>query len=596
MSDRARPGFRAPGAAPAAHGIVLTEAAAPRTRRRTTVLAVLAVSAVLVGATAIGQSGHVRAAFDFGPGEPLRWIRAGGWADLEVVDGHLVFVPVTRDTLLRLPASFPAGPVRWITLRARITVDPQWAPDADVSSYETGRHELTLSWSRTDDSPHPEAETTLAEEGLFDGEVHTYEFPVGEQPGWSGTITSVDLDLLDDRAPACRIEIDRIALLGHRPTAFGSWPVLAAVAAGWSLLALLIRRRSRGTRLVLAVLAPVTAVFLLEVALNFVAFERPVESTLVRVLANEVEMPGYRDFFRYDPQCLFTQAPGVSYRPDDRINAEGLRGPLPPLERERPTLRVATFGDSSTFGLGLAWPDCYPARLAAELEQLLPSGAGLSGVELIDAGVIASTVVQGRRIFAHHVRRYRPDVVTLAFGSINEHYPTALSDRDRLRLTERLPRWAYDGRRWLLERSKTAQLIASMADRLGEPDVPDDWAESMTRRVEPSEFAEELRGFIGDIRAAGARAVLVSLPRSPELERDLPVLLEYSRAIEQVAAEMEVPLLDVGSHLDELPPSEEGYFQDGVHPSRRGSAWIARMLAPLVLQAARLEDPASDPH
>jgi lysophospholipase L1-like esterase len=552
------------------------------------------LSVLLIGATAVGQSGHVRAAFDFDSAEPPRWAAAGGRADLAARNGHLLFVPSTRDTVLRLAASFPARPVRWISIRARFVVEPEWTPALDAASYETGRHELTLAWTRTADSPLPEAETYLTEEGLFDGKPHTYEFPVGEQEGWAGTITSVDLDLLDARAPACRIEIDRIALLGHRPTALGSWLVLGVVAACWSLLAVLVRRRRRESRYVVAMLAPATAVFLLELALNFVAFEHPVESTLVRVLVNEVEMPGYRDFFRYDPQCLFTQDPDASYRAGERINEQGLRGPLPPVPREGGTLRVAAFGDSSTFGLGLSWADSYPARLAAELERLLASGPDTRSrrVEVINAGVIASTVVQGRRIFAHHVRRYRPDVVTLAFGAINEHYPTVLSDRERLRLTSRLPRWAYETRRWLLARSKTAQLLARVVDRGTDPGVPDDWLESSTRRVDPSDFAEELRGFVEDVRAAGGQVVLVSLPRAPARELDLPVLLDYSRAIEEVAVEKRVPLVDLRSRLAEFPQDEgEGYFLDSIHPGGRGSAWIARALAPAVLEAARPNSP-----
>ena len=554
----------------------------------------LAAIALLV-AMVLGRSGHVRAAFDFGPREASRWTAAEGIAELTVRDGRLLVVPANRDARLRLAASFPARPVRWISMRARFVVEPGWVRPPDESGYESDRHELTLSWTRTADSPRPGDETFLVEEGVFDGAPHTYEFPVGEQSGWSGTITSVDLALLDVRAPACRIEIDRIAFLGHRPTVLGSWTVLGVIVAGWTVLALLLRGGRRAGRVLLAILAPATAVFLLEVALNCVGFERPVESVVVRVLANEVEMAGFRGFFRYDPDCLFTQKPGVGYRAGESINREGLRGPLPAAPRPDGTLRVASFGDSSTFGLGLPVDESYPARLAVELERLLSArdGGGARSVEPINAGVIGSTVVQGRRIYRHHVRRYRPDVVTLAYGAINEHYPTVLSDLDRLAVARRVPRWAYESREWLLPRSKTAQLLAALLDRQTDLGLPADWLESSTRRVAPAEFAQELRGFIEDARADGAGVVLVSMPRGPGVEDDLPILVDYTRAIETVAAEAAAPLVDLRSRLGEFPEGDGSYFMDSIHPSARGAAWIARTLAPAVLEVLPREGGAT---
>jgi hypothetical protein len=329
------------------------------------VIASLAVAAV-IGCVYVGQHGWELAEFDFDrPGDPEGWVARGGISALE---GRLVIVPATRDPLLVFPARFPARSVGWVRLRIRFVAEAEVAAAVGAGEYEALHHELTLAWTRTDGTAEPEASVSAT--ALFDGSYHDCDLPVRSHDAWRGEIGSLVLDALDARAPRVRIEVDRIALLGHRPTPAGSFPVLLTLAALWALTAWLVvgrpsrpvaRLRSGLARTLVACLAPATVLFVAEAVLNMLSFERPFESAVVQVLVNEAEDPTYRDLFRYDPRCLFTQRPGVEYRRGEPINSLGLRGRLPARERTPGTPRVATFGDSSTFGLGLPLDETYPA-------------------------------------------------------------------------------------------------------------------------------------------------------------------------------------------------------------------------------------------
>lgn len=285
----------------------------------------------------------------------------------------------------------------------------------------------------------------------------------------------------------------------------------------------------------------------------------------------------------------------------ERINAAGYRGPELAREKTPGVLRIATFGDSSTFGMGVEWRETYSARLVEEL-----AAAGVRA-EVVDAGVIGFTIEQGLERYQELVRELRPDVVTLAFGAVNEHFPTKdLEDREKIaenarRAAERRP--VID---WVRERLRVAHFVAYLQERragvdreklaqelmrqrgeqrklaasMGQVDWPG------KRRVSLARFEENLARFAELARADGVRSVvLISMPRHPEREASAPVLVEYNAIVERVGARLGLPVLDArGRIAAELAAGAawEVLFVDHYHPSARGHALIARGLAPLV--------------
>jgi lysophospholipase L1-like esterase len=287
---------------------------------------------------------------------------------------------------------------------------------------------------------------------------------------------------------------------------------------------------------------------------------------------------------------------------DERINDAGYRGPELPLAKTPGRLRIATLGDSSTFGFGVAFADTWSARLIDEL-----SARGVAA-EVLDAGVIGSTIEQGLERYDQLVRARRPDVVVAAFGAVNEAFDSPKGcDRDRIEARNRAlaPRDLLDRAR---RDSRAVQLAAWIADcARGEPSKTEqryarrqaraltrdleigrvDWPG--TRRVRPQRFEQCVAELAERVRSDGARLVLVSMPREPSNERDWPVLPLYSESLARAAASLALPLYDFRGEIARgLAAGREWkeLFLDACHPTPAGHALLARELAPYVADAA----------
>ncbi|MCE9595074.1 MAG: SGNH/GDSL hydrolase family protein [Planctomycetes bacterium] len=286
---------------------------------------------------------------------------------------------------------------------------------------------------------------------------------------------------------------------------------------------------------------------------------------------------------------------------DERINPFGYRGPVLAKAKTPGVLRIATFGDSSTFGMGVRWSETYSARLVEEL-----ASRGVPA-EVIDAGVIGFTIEQGFERYQELVRELHPDVVTLAFGACNEHFPTRdLEDREKIaetarRAAERRPvidwvrenvrvvypfvelqewRRGVDRKKLYAELGKKRSEIRKGEKGMGAVDWPG------MRRVSVARFEEDLTKFVETVRADGAKTVvLISMTRSPQVVADEPVLLEYNAVVERVGAKLGAPVFDARARVAaELAGGAkwEQLFVDFYHPSPKGHALFARELADLI--------------
>ena len=291
-----------------------------------------------------------------------------------------------------------------------------------------------------------------------------------------------------------------------------------------------------------------------------------------------------------DPRTLWTLRPAAGCLGlGDKVNAAGFRGPLIPLERSPGTLRIATLGDSSTFGLGVAWSDCYTARLGDLLER-----AGIEA-EVLCGGIVGFTVRQGLEHYREHVRPYRPDAVVLAFGAINEHFPANLPDAEKIARLQREDR--AGGLRRRLDRLRLMQLVVWALEEAGidttghgeaeeetlPPEVRGDPDWPGVRRVTVEDFERDLRALVEEVRADGAQVLVVSMPRRPEHEARMPILLEYTLGVEKVARELGVRFLDARGVFRGQPegeaPGEPFLEGDPLHPSPYGHGLLAEYLA-----------------
>ncbi|MEM7203692.1 MAG: GDSL-type esterase/lipase family protein [Planctomycetota bacterium] len=264
-------------------------------------------------------------------------------------------------------------------------------------------------------------------------------------------------------------------------------------------------------------------------------------------------------FYEYDRDLVVRLRPEVQHdfraiRPDlgatVTINPAGFRGPaFVPADPE--ALRIAVFGDSVSFGFGVADDEAWPARL----RELLAAKAGTRPVQLRNYAVPGYTTTQGRLLFERHVLAagedgedagpFDPHVVLFAFG-FNDGYLRPQDDRATL-AGERFRHESWPGRLvgWLAAHSR---LVAWLTD-------PGELAPRTPRVSYP-----HLLGNLELVAATGVReGIDVVL-----IDSCLPHCYAR-RAIETTAAAHGVPAVSFRDELRE----RRGLSPEGVWPAAR---------------------------
>lgn len=372
-------------------------------------------------------------------------------------------------------------------------------------------------------------------------------------------------------------------------------------------------RASLTKKLSLAIGLPLALAVAAELGLRLKGFEHPPVEYARIVLwnpAQDAAMEGADDVHATDALALWSPRPGGRVQwsaRDERINAEGFRGPLVPAEHDGSRLRVATMGDSSTFGLGVEYDETYSARLQAELAR-----RGVDA-DVLDFGVIGYTVLQGVVRYRERVRHFHPDVVVSAFGAVNEQWPTAQgtdrarlaaararttdwyaftsSVRKHLRLAHLVAYWKLAADGGMRARHEAWVRPHEELQRTEDGSGAADWAG--TRRVDVDDYVDGLAELRRAVESDGADLVLVTMPRRPAAEGRRPVLLQYTRATREFADEHGLELCDAHATFqagpddlttDELFRVEDGR-EDDWHPTAAGHDVIARCLADAVIAA-----------
>ena len=361
--------------------------------------------------------------------------------------------------------------------------------------------------------------------------------------------------------------------------------------------------RSMSVRLSISVASTVLFFGSLELGLRIAGFEYPPEKVPV-VIWNRVQDKSFRkpdNLFERAPRQLWTLRPGAPdpWEPGAEINEEGYRGPLIPRERKPGTVRIATLGDSSTFGVKLPFRQSYTAQLGEQLSAL-----GIQ-VEVLNGGVVGYTVRQGIERYRRLARGYRPDFVVVAFGAVNEHLPAIdLTDEEKIQRRRQRSATLNRGARFVRNEVRLAHLLAHVADHWGgfrrqrrhrrlqreadEQRIREDCGRSDwpgRRRVSVEEFEQGLELLREMIEADGAEMILVSMPRAPRKEERAPVLLLYNQATRDFAARHRIQLFPARARVQErlqMGDRWEDLFLDAYHPSPRGHALFAGGLAEIL--------------
>jgi len=277
-------------------------------------------------------------------------------------------------------------------------------------------------------------------------------------------------------------------------------------------------------------------------------------------------------------------------------NSRGFQGQEFEERKPEGVLRIVCMGNSSTFGWGVPPDSSYP-RL---LEKILEESSG-GDVEVINAGVPGYSSLQGLVLFEREISTLEPDIVTVSYGA-NDGHMTSSTDYELMSemegpigaVQEAFSRFHI----YKLLRYAVVTFEAGERDRHG--------PEKAVRRVSPRESEENLKDLIGEIREAGAYAVLIELLPSQETGGWKP----YEKILRKLSLAEEVPLVSTGelfrNFLEGATPLDENkrammdrtreiygsgtierhpdiYVRlDRVHPSTLGHLLIAETLVDTV--------------
>ncbi len=285
--------------------------------------------------------------------------------------------------------------------------------------------------------------------------------------------------------------------------------------------------------------------------------------------------------FREDRRWLWEPRPGAVFE-GDLVNEDCQRGRRTPKERGD-ALRIVTLGDSSTFGLGVRDEECFSRRLEALLkERGTPA-------EVVNLGCIGYSAAQAVALYEGKGVQWKPDIVIVAVGAVNEHWaaPGDLSDRKKIALlsqpARRVLRWverysSVRGLEALFSNTAPAEVDATPGAIAPLPSL---------RRVSVDEFESLIEELAKETERNGAKLLVVIPPRRGDAEFGIPTLVEYSNRLRKVVARLGLPSVDV---LDEfrrrdladpalvIDPRGSKLFVDSYHPSKEGHALYSQLL------------------
>jgi lysophospholipase L1-like esterase len=362
-------------------------------------------------------------------------------------------------------------------------------------------------------------------------------------------------------------------------------------------------RRGILARAAIAIVSPIVFFALLEFGVALWGFEYPPADSLIGFVDPNLRVEGGL-LHEASARQIWRPRPGakIPWGTDEKVNAAGFRGPLVDVGKHPGVLRIATLGDSSTFGHSVAWTETYSAQLVAMLAQ-----RGVDA-EVVDAGVVGFSIRQGLERYREQVSPYKPDIVIAAFGAVIEHVGAlgGVDDDELIRKgvldqnawtmkARRLRRdlrslhflaWCFDelrgGRVKDQEAWHNREVRQSMlAPEMGKVDWPG------IRRVSLGEFEEDILLLRRDVERDGGRLILLSMPHRGKVEKDSPVVLEYEKKIHEIGQREGIAAVDGRAAFGQAVRDKHWIpelMADNFHPSPLGHEYLARALCEEVLR------------
>ncbi|MBZ0272224.1 SGNH/GDSL hydrolase family protein [bacterium] len=283
----------------------------------------------------------------------------------------------------------------------------------------------------------------------------------------------------------------------------------------------------------------------------------------------------------------YVMLPGTVYpysKDGEHLNEHGFRGKPLPRERTPGLRRVICMGDSTTAGYG-PLEDSYPYRLQVELEKDFGEGR----VEVFNAGLPGTCLLQQLLLFQRLLRKWRPDVLVVG-GQGDGRRDVYLYRRELER--ERFKR-LYTARRYLAK----SEIYRTMRRLIKGPpvglvlDPMNAGSDTFTNYHAQMDLWADLERFDAMGREDGFKLIFFHPPDRSQIEALRAQGLQpgtpgyrastYRGIPEQFARRHGHPFVDVIPGFLAEPMNQE-LFYDPVHPGGRGNRVLARQIANVV--------------
>lgn len=287
-----------------------------------------------------------------------------------------------------------------------------------------------------------------------------------------------------------------------------------------------------------------------------------------------------------------------------RHNSLGFRGKEINSEKPDSTFRIVCMGESTTYCANLREEETYPVRLEARLRKIY----GDENIEVINAGVPGYTSAEGVMNFIFKVQPIKPDLIVYYYTS-NDVRPRRRQKMSRdysgytkiwgQRLNTKSIRTRMDS--FLLSRHSISYLVRRHLE--------EEYSDEHMERNSSYAFKDNIKTIAMLAKAWGIRILLVN-PKygnigepgidGSALTGNLKAVWEHRLAVEDVAREVGVPILDLVGHMPKAPMFKLGskesneFYCDAVHFNAPGADLMAKAVASFIAEHGLYEAPHKD--
>lgn len=272
-------------------------------------------------------------------------------------------------------------------------------------------------------------------------------------------------------------------------------------------------------------------------------------------------------------------------------NSLGFRCPEFSLKRASGTLRIACFGDSSTFGIGSKMEHTWPSQLRTMVEGDYRFSSW-NDVEVINAGVPGYSSYQGLQHMRQEIDRLQPDLVMASYANNDFwHWDQATDEEhaDKLLNSGLGKKLLYQSRLARGMAMVMQNASASKSNTAGSTASPNQhWAAAATmnyispvdewiRRVPLDSFRKNVNAMADLCQQRDVPLVLVRWPDQPQAEGKWSPRIEYHDVLQDIAAKRGLSIADVASIFQANRSWSTGTYieNDIVHVNKDGNRLAA---------------------